>query len=156
RLAEAWQSLWDNFVDPRESLWDDGSTWVGLGAAPANSPLAKSPYVNEAQLRDIRDQCRALAVENEFAINGHENRVSYLVGAGHTYRAAARKGHDAPVELCRAAQLVLDEFVDENCWHRRQQEIVRRADRDGEVFLRFFVVDDGRLRLRFVEPGQVS
>ncbi len=24
RLLEAWQSLWDNFVDPRESMWDDG------------------------------------------------------------------------------------------------------------------------------------
>jgi len=24
RLSEAWQGLWDNFVDPREALWDDG------------------------------------------------------------------------------------------------------------------------------------
>jgi len=128
RLSEAWQGLWDSFVDPREPSWDDGADWVALGAAPAGSPLEKSPFLNEAQLRDIRDQCRALAAANEFAINGHENRISYLVGSGHTYRAAAKKGRDAPAELCQMAQAVLDEFVYANNWHRRQQEIVRRYD----------------------------
>lgn len=156
RLSEAWQSLWDNFVDPRESLWDDGADWTTLGAVPDGSPLAKSPFLNEAQLRDIRDQCRALAVSNEFAINGHENRISYLVGSGHTYRAAIKKGREAPAELAQAAQELLDEFVYENAWHLRQQEIVRRYDRDGEVFLRFFATADGQTRVRFVEPGQVS
>ena len=29
RLSEAWQSLWDNLVDPRESYWDDGPGWIG-------------------------------------------------------------------------------------------------------------------------------
>jgi capsid protein len=33
---------------------------------------------------------------------------------------------------------------------------VRRRDRDGEVFLRFFQAPDGTLRLRVVEPAQVS
>ena len=40
-------------------------------------------------------------------------------------------------------QKVLDDFSDENRWHERQQEIVRRIDRDGEAFLRFFVDRDG-------------
>jgi capsid protein len=156
RLSEAWQSLWDNLVDPRESYWDDGPGWIALGGPPGGSPLAKSPFVNELQLREIRDQCRILAVENEFAINGHENRISYLVGAGHTYRATPKKGRDAQPELPQLAQAVLDEFVACNQWHRRQQEIVRRYDRDGEVFLRFFVGEAGDTRVRFVEPGQVA
>jgi capsid protein len=156
RLAEAWQSLWDSFVDPRESLWDDGADWVALGAAPPGSPLAKTPFLNELQLREIRDQCRALSVNNEFAINGHENRISYLVGPGHTYRAAPKKARDVPHELTQLAQTVLDKFVADNAWHRRQQEIVRRYDRDGEVFLRFFATEEGETRVRFVEPGQVS
>ena len=49
---------------------------------------------NERELADARAQCRRLAVTNEFAINGHENRISYIVGAGHQagfqLRAAAR------------------------------------------------------------------
>ena len=157
RLSEAWQSLWDNFVDPHESFWDDGADWIALGTGSGGAPSTSMlPYVNELQLADIRQQCRALAVSNEFAINGHENRISYLVGPGHTYRAAVKKGHAAPRELEQQAQAVLDDFIFHNHWHRRQQEIVRRYDRDGEVFLRFFVTDGGALRVRFVEPGQVA
>jgi len=157
RLAEAWQNLWDNFVDPHESFWDDGADWIALGSGAGSAPSsAMLPYAGELQLAEIRQQCRTLAVSNEFAINGHENRISYLVGSGHTYRAAVRKGHAAPDDLERAAQAVLDDFIFDNRWHRRQQEIVRRMDRDGEVFLRFFTTGDGQTRVRFVEPGQVA
>lgn len=156
RLVEAYQDLWDSFVDPQEALWDDGDAWVAVGAGLAGGAPAQEPFVTEAQHREIRQQCRALAVSNEFAINGHENRISYLVGVGHSYRAAVRKGADAPAELALAVQQVLDEFVRDQRWGRRQQEIVRRLDRDGEAFLRFFLADDGRTRVRCVEPGQVA
>ena len=53
-------------------------------------------------------------------------------------------------------QAVLDEFVRLNHWHQRQQEIVRRKDRDGECFLRLFAAADGTTRVRFVEPAQVA
>lgn len=155
RLAEAWQGLWDSFVDPREALWDAGGDWTSVGAAVGGAHGSRVPVFNEAQLREIREQCRALAVGNEFAINGHENRISYLVGAGHTYRATPRKGSQPSDDLCHRVQTVLDTFIYENHWQRRQQEIVRRADRDGEVFLRFFVDREGLTRVRFVEPSQV-
>jgi len=154
RLSEAWQGLWDSFVDPYEAYDDDGDRWISLGAG--GGPTAKTPFVSEQQLRDIREQCRALAASNEFAINGHENRISYLVGSGHTYRATPRKGKQPPAAWCEQAQAVLDEFVAANHWHRRQQEIVRRLDRDGEVFLRFFADGAGLTRVRFVEPAQVA
>ena len=38
RLSEAWQGLWDNFVDPREPLWDDGPA----GWQPARRPPPRS------------------------------------------------------------------------------------------------------------------
>jgi len=150
RLSEASDAVWDHFVDPRDALDDDqGTSWLLLGSGAAGAPGPGS----EAHLRDVRQQCRALAVGNEFAINGHENRVSYIVGTGHQYRAVARPG--TPPELAAAAQGVLDDFVRVNRWYRRQQEIVRRKDRDGECFLRFFAAEDGIVRLRFVEPDQV-
>jgi capsid protein len=154
RLSEAWQGLWDQFVDPAEPFCDDGGDWISLGAAEGAS--AHAPHTSEQQLREVRSQCRLLAAGNEFAINGHENRISYLIGSGHTYRAAVRKGHDAPQALASEAQAVLDAFIADNQWQRRQQEIVRRYDRDGEVFLRFFVTERGETRVRFIEPGQVS
>ena len=51
---------------------------------------------------------------------------------------------------------MLDEFLYVNRWRQRQQEIVRRKDRDGECFLRLFTEHDGTTRVRFVEPGQVA
>ncbi|MBL9092541.1 MAG: hypothetical protein JNL96_15060 [Planctomycetaceae bacterium] len=61
----------------------------------------------------------------------------------------------ADEELACDAQESIDEFIEENDWVARQQEIVLRLDRDGEVFLRYFEGSDGVLRVRFVEPGHV-
>jgi len=157
RLLEAFDELWDNFVDPADAFYDvDGARWSPLGGEAASGTAAGIAFASEGQLREIRDQCRALAVSNEFAINGHENRISYIVGTGHAYRVTAKRGRSVPDGLVRDVQEVLDEFVKINGWHKRQQEIVRRRDRDGEVFLRFFVAPDGTTRVRFVEPAQIT
>lgn len=157
RIGEACDSLWDALVDPREAyIDDDGLWWSDLGACGGAGVRAGLPYVNEEQLAEVRLQCRRLAATNEFAINGIENRISYLVGPGHLYRAVARKGMAASPELVADVQTVLNEFLHQNGWHARQQEIVRRLDRDGEAFLRFFVSPDGATRVRFVEPEQVT
>jgi len=157
RVWEACQGLYDNMVDPRDALWDeDGGWWQLLGSDMQRGGVAAVPFRTEGEHRQIRAECRGLAVANEFAINGHENRINYVIGAGHTYRATRRPGVTVPDELLVATQAVIDDFVTANQWHRRQQEIMRRRDRDGEVFLRYFVDPDGALRVRFVEPGQVT
>jgi hypothetical protein len=157
RLSEAFDSLWDSMVDPRDA-WcgDDGVPWLAVGGAYGVGNACRPAFMTEQEHREIRAQCRALALTNEFAINGHENRVNYIVGSGHTYRATVKKHAAAPADLAADVQAVLDDFLKRNNWQRRQQEIVLRGDRDGEVFLRFFPDVDGTLRVRFVEPGQVS
>ena len=155
RLQEAYEELWGSFIDPRDALFDnDGLPWLPIGAETGGDLFSGAP-ITEMQLREIRNQCRMLALSNEFAINGHENRVSFVVGTGHTYAAAAKKGQQPPAEWVAAVGAVLDQFVSDNAWQRRQQEIVLRRDRDGEVFLRFFATPDGGLRVRFIEPGQI-
>jgi hypothetical protein len=192
RLSEALAELYDRLVDPREAFYDaDGAMWLPLGGEGSSGHPA---FPTEAQHREIRNQCRALAATNEFAINGHENRISYIVGAGHSYHAtprkgcaprfakpagqaahageaapvgqAARAGQAAPADrppdeehsaaLAAGVQQVIDHFVRENRWRARQEEIVRRRDRDGEALLRLFLAPDGTTRVRFVEPGQVA
>ncbi len=156
RLLENFDRLWDDLVDPEEDLYDEhGRSWHRLGDG-SQQGAAGTALASEAQLREVRRQCRVLALSNEFAINGHENRVSYIVGTGHAYRAAASAGRRPSESLLAEVQAALDEFLRLNAWHRRQQEIVRRRDRDGEAFLRLFVEADGTTRVRFVEPEQVS
>lgn len=160
RLQEAFDELWNDFVDPAEPFYDsDGTHWASLGSASAGGPAGSQAGLpgSERELAEIRDQCRALAVQNEFAINGHENRINYIVGTGHSYRVVPKQGNnDVDDGLIAAAQAVIDEFLEINRWHKRQQELVRRRDRDGEVFLRFFFAPDGTTRIRFVEPTQIS
>lgn len=165
--AKALESIYDmtgeRWVDPNQRFYDDetGERWEQIGMA--DSRKRAIPYTSEAELKDIRDQCRSLAVNNEFAINGHENRINYIVGSGHSYTATAKdeeqddKGKQQSGEkLVAQLQKFIDEWIDENRWHHRQQEIVRRRDRDGECFLRFFDGPDGMMRVRFVEPGMVT
>ncbi len=157
RLQEAYEQFCSTIVNPLDALFDgDGAAWLPLGGGLDATGLGGCGPTTETQLREIRHQCRLLALTNEIAINGHENRVSFIVGAGHTYRAAVKKGQPAAPDWAAAVQSVLDEFIKLNSWQRRQQEIVLRRDRDGEVFLRLFAAPDGTTRVRFVEPGQVA
>jgi capsid protein len=157
RLLEAFDELWDSFVDPADALYDvDGARWSTLGGGLSPGAATGAPFSDQQQLAEIRAQCRALAVDNEFAINGHENRISYIVGSGHAYRAVGKKGRTPLESLLSDVQAVIDEFASINHWRQRQQEIVRRKDRDGECFLRFFPLPDGTIRVRFVEPDQVA
>ncbi|HEX4132473.1 MAG TPA: phage portal protein [Pirellulales bacterium] len=157
RLAEAYDDLWNSFVDPREALFDsDGSSWLPISSYLDQRNSTGPAFTTEAEHREIRAQCRALAVSNEYAINGHENRISYIVGRGHVYRASPKKGSVVDPVLAGLVQGVIDEFIVANEWKRRQQELVLRCDRDGEAFLRFFVDADGSTSVRFVEPVQVS
>jgi hypothetical protein len=157
RMNQIYEELWNQFVDPREAFFDgDGRPWDHVATAGGAMHRTATPYATEAELARIRARCRRLAIRNEFAINGHENRISFIVGRGHRYQANAREGRPAGAELVRQVQEVLDEFLFRNRWHHRQQEIVRRRDRDGEVFLRLFFASDGTVQLRFVEPDQVA
>ncbi len=157
RLLEAFDALWDDFVDPREAYADsiDG-WWLPVGAASGGASRTGDGPFSEQMLGELRAQSRRLAATNEFAINGLENRISYIVGPGHSYRATICKGIDASSDVAMQVQKVIERFVDENRWQLRQQEIVRRIDRDGEAFLRFFSDRDDMTRVRFIEPDQVT
>ncbi len=150
RVRESVDEFWDRYVDPADPLEDeDGLRWTAMN----DGPRGGDSVLQEPQLRQLRAECRALAATNEFAINGHENRISYIVGTGHAYRVSARCGQEP---LALEVQAVLDAFLRHNGWHKRQQEIVRRKDRDGECFIRLFPASDGIPRVRFVEPDQVA
>jgi hypothetical protein len=77
RLVEAFDELWNNFVDPAEPVYDaDGTAWSSLGGGLSPGGAPSVPFRNEQELATIRNECRSLAVANEFAINGHDYPLS--------------------------------------------------------------------------------
>jgi hypothetical protein len=178
-MLEAALDMTVDFIDPDERWIDPetGERWHEIGGL--NDPEGRSsPLTDQERLRLARVLGRRLATNNEYAINGHENRVNYIVGSGHIYTAVAKdppaiETKEAEGDAAKAAsdkrveevQAVIDDFVETNKWHARQQEIVLRKDRDGECFLRFFAtqVDPeaedasrGTILVRFIEPEQVK
>lgn len=149
--------LWDcNYVDPREAYYGpDGEVWRAIGTGATWGLNDEPPYRTEQELMQMRAVGRLLSRENEFAQNGHENRISYIIGDGHTY-VVTGKEDDTPRQAINRVQSFVDNWLEVNAWPTRQQETILRADRDGELFLRFFRVDDGYLRVRFIEPGNVT
>ncbi len=144
------------YVDPTDALrGPDGLWWSPIGSSNGSVPEQTFCW-SEAQLLEARRVGRQLERSNPFAINGHENRINYIVATGHTYKAVRKPGSQVSDELLRTVQETLDDFVCENRWQQRQQEIVRRRDRDGEAFLRLFLAPDGKVRVRFVEPDQIN
>lgn len=156
QLLESTMDYLDNYVDPRDALVDDesGELWKVIGQGGAYSAYEKVNVSTEQDLAEVRKYCRDLAASNPFAINGHENRISYIVGSGHAYTVAAKNGQEVATETLDAIQEIIDAFLKANRWNFRQQETVRRLDRDGEVFRRIFSTSDG-IKVRFVEPDQI-
>jgi capsid protein len=154
KMMEATTELVANYVDPEDRYCVNGEWWGGV----CNNNGGESSAIDtQEQLDAIRCKTRQLADTNEFAIGGQENRVNYIVGTGHTYQATAKPNTDVSEQTLANVQVVVDEFLKANNWSVRQREIQWRKDRDGECFLRFFVDSEtNAIRVRFVEPGQVS
>lgn len=151
---ESQASLWDSYVDPREAfLGNDGEIWEGISGA--FTPIEELPFRTCTELFQIQSVARILWRDNEFAKNAHNNRMNYIIGWGHTYLIVG-KDESVPDATITRVQQVLDRILKSNGWGRRQREILLRYDRDGEVFIRKFRVDDGIMRFRFVEPRQIQ
>jgi hypothetical protein len=105
----------------------------------------------EREMIDVLQKLQIVA-QSPFAKNILENRINYILGDGFTYTAEATQ--DDLEEQVEKVQGVVDQFLKKNKWFMRQQEIIRRQDRDGEAFLRFFPVskDDGFIQVRFLDP----
>lgn len=146
-----------NYVPPRDTTSPDGTKWVSIGMGGIDkSPTDYSRITSETELQAVRDECRNLATENPFAIGFHENMVNYVIGDGDKPTIVAKKGEEIDDATLKPIQDILDEWMYDHDWVTNQQEAVRRYDRDGEFFRRFFRTGDGDLAVRFVEPNHIT
>lgn len=96
--------LYGNLVDMREPYNDvDGEEWnaIGVGIGGTNRPAYDfAGFRDEQELSKARESCRRLLSYSEYAINGHQNRINYIIGKGHRYTVTAKKdGGEKNAEL---------------------------------------------------------
>jgi capsid protein len=164
RTLETAYNWYDDYVNPAEPLFDTPDFFFPLAGEnlPFNLDNRQKGellpvYITEYGLKILRDYSRWLAAFNPFALNALDNRVSYTVGTGFGYRAVPTRDDDVEAwRLCRQVQGVIDDFLERTDWGELEQEVLRRADRDGEAFLRFFPTGNGHCTVRTVEPEHVK
>ena len=94
----------DRMVDPLEKLLgDDGEVWDLINGGGVSEEDC-SPYGSERQLSQVRKVCRAFASEHPFAICGHENRISYVIGEGHVYTVVAKQGEELSTDAIQGGK----------------------------------------------------
>ncbi len=136
--------------DDDEGVWDEVGLLSSQGVA--GHPMLRSL----AALTNARAISRWLYVENETLLGIQEARIDYVLGEGVTWNVTPLDGFDE--DLAEQVEDWLEEWGDAEGLLEREEEIVERRDRDGEVFLRLFRTSPDRRgmpRLRFVEPEHV-
>lgn len=114
------------------------------------------PYwVSEPELAAIRGTVRLLSAYNKTCFGILNKLENYTISTGFTRKVTTKR--DAPKELLRKIETVLDEFDELNgITGDLDQEVLRRDIRDGEVYLGLWNRGEGRVDIRVVEPDQVS
>lgn len=125
----------------------DGNSWsliaqYGRSVRQGMEPMPQS-------LTEMRKVSRSLALLNSHYKGMLRNYVTYIIGTG------IRISPSWESALANNQKRMWDIFTAKNNWTLRQKEIVHRAFRDGEVFLRFFG-DGEKMTVRFIEPEYVT
>lgn len=131
---------------------DDGERWYRLdgGSMMATGACSVVPYCDDTSLDLVRSVGRRL-VRNPFGNNAYQNRISYVVGWGHTYTISPRAGENASEEAIAEHMNWMNAWLKANKWCHRQQNSMFRRDRDGETLIRKFRTAGG-LAVRYIEP----
>jgi len=118
--------------DPDEGKWDI----IGKDGAGGYS---------ETDQAEMRKQGRKLYYQSPDARNVIETMINYIVGKNANFDSQ----DENPI-----VQDYWDNWADLNNWDLRTKEFIRRALRDGEVFLRKFMVNK-QIKVRFINPDEI-
>ncbi|MDP2899145.1 MAG: phage portal protein [bacterium] len=127
-------------LDPDENSWSLIAQY-GRSVRQGMEPLPQS-------LTEMRKVSRSLALLNSHYKGMLRNYVTYVIGTGIALTPSWKSAS------ADQQKHLWDMFTAKNNWTLRQKEIVYRAFRDGEVFLRFFGEGE-RMKIRFIEPEYV-
>jgi hypothetical protein len=175
--------LIDRYVNPLERYMDGGRLLTPLGTILDRRSGKNLPLVwTELDLREFRRWSRVICDINPFAVGFLGLLVDFHIRQGFGWQAVSRGKASGKVDSAQCtvhseepeaghsslstihsqlstAQIVLDEWRDQDQWALKSREAFKRWRRDGEVFLRFFrggPETRGLPVTRFVEPEQVG
>jgi len=119
-------------------------------------------YQTEQELNLLRAPARLLVATSGYAQGLLSGLTSYVIGSGYTYRVAKKtRESEAPDELVREVQRVVDDFLRRNQWYGGEQpgmeeELFERSVEDGEFALVDTPNEDGTTDVRTAEPEQIT
>jgi len=153
-LSPDWVGPYADFLERRAMSPD----WLPVGGSGARRGGANYPfYQTETELNILRDLSRVVAGTNNHAAGLLRGYTSFVAGTGFKCKVTP-KPDSGPVGKAAAARVTawLEGWEKRQRWAERQQELVRRTERDGDGILRLFADEDaGELGVRFVWPEQV-
>lgn len=118
---------------------DDEDKWVTL--------QNNTEVYTEAQLTAMHSQAKLLYYKDPCARGIIETMVNFVIG-----KNASVKSKDEAPEV----QDYWNKWAKLNKFDKRSKEIIRRAFRDGEVFLRWFKEGKQLSEIRFINPEEIK
>lgn len=112
-------------------------------------------FETEQQLAEIRGEGQFLTTTDETSIGILENLTNYTIGTGFVYEATPKP--EAPPQLAKVVQQVIDDFDELNHWGGDlEREVFSNSRRDGEKFLKLSHVGSGNVRARVVDAPNIT
>ncbi|MAG94248.1 MAG: hypothetical protein CMJ48_10915 [Planctomycetaceae bacterium] len=131
-----------------EPVAEDPGRWQAVGGS--------KQVFDEQTRQDVRAQARQLAGENPHAKNLLRLLEIYVVGPGLSLGHSTRHGAEESETLVGEADVLWEEFLEENQRHFSYREFARRTWRDGECFLRTYEMHAWPPVVRFVDPESIG
>lgn len=98
----------------------------------------------------------ASLADTPWGVNCWTNRSYYIAGTGHEVKVKPKYVDESPSQdKIRKIQRFISEWMNENGWMLRQQEVCRRNDTYGETYDALIFDRDGMVRLQFGESIDV-
>ena len=154
-IAESgWGEYWGPDAYQSELLLDPNSGYAGVSVGNFSGQRGRSygynyPFIrNDQDLINLRNASRMCVTTNPYAEGTLNGLISYVISTGFTATCKS----DTQDDLAAKCQEIISKWIDRNNFESVQEELYRRAETDGDCFMRMFPQSDGDIALRFIEP----
>ncbi len=153
-MAEGWGDFYGPDAYQSELLLDPNQGYAGVGIPGSANARGRAygynyPFIrNEQDLINLRNASRMCITTNPYAEGTLNGLISYVISTGFTATCKS----DSQDDLAAKCQEIISKWIDRNNFEAVQEELYRRAETDGECFMRMFPQADGDIALRFIEP----